>query len=416
MKDYSVPENHSLNRDELRRRKGYKKGLQLSILLLGEKGSGKLTFLNNLCGQDISLSDVDDSEIAKDVAIKNGHAIEDTNSEYKTAHLSPGLKLVTKRVYLNDELGVPITLDIILFPGCGDNVDNSQSSTVIKNYLEQQFENVLKEEVRIKRNTKDTDGRPHVCLYFLKSTPRGVKKFDIELMKTICDKVNLIPIIPKADGLTETELALHKDIVRQEILRNDIHVFDFKDDNLGETLALYDMDFDSDSKKSNYFPNTKIKDISPFAIVCSNTVHTDTQNGVKHIREYEWGSLIVEDQNTSNFIYLKAILLGSHLQELKDVTNNVLYERYRADVLTEKNIHYDVPSYSCIDENSRGSISNVSTRRSTPNKTPGNLDMGDENTYNIYKEIDEKNKIIENYQRKIDSLEKMLTSPGKNRA
>lgn len=130
MKDYSVPENHSLNRDELRRRKGYKKGLQLSILLLGEKGSGKLTFLNNLCGQDISLSDVDDSEIAKDVAIKNGHAIEDTNSEYKTAHLSPGLKLVTKRVYLNDELGVPITLDIILFPGCGDNVDNSQSSTV----------------------------------------------------------------------------------------------------------------------------------------------------------------------------------------------------------------------------------------------------------------------------------------------
>ena len=163
---------------------------------------------------------------------------------YKTAHLSPGLKHVTRRVYLNDELGVPVTLDIISFPGCGDNVDNSQSSAVIKNYLDQQFENVLKEEVRIKRNTKDTDGRPHVCLYFLKSTPRGVKKFDIELMKTICDKVNIIPIIPKADGLTEAELNLHKEVVRKEILDNDIHVFDFKNDILGETLALYDMDID----------------------------------------------------------------------------------------------------------------------------------------------------------------------------
>ncbi|CAI4058543.1 septin SPR28 SKDI_04G4340 [Saccharomyces kudriavzevii IFO 1802] len=416
MNDYSALEHHTPNRDELRRRKGYKKGLQLSILLLGEKGSGKSTFLNNLCGKHISLSDDDDDEVAKNAAIKKGNAIQDTNAEYKTAHLSPGLRIVTKRVYLNDELGVPITLDIILFPGCGDNVDNSQSSVEIKRYLDQQFENVLKEEVRIKRNTRDTDGRPHVCLYFLKSTPRGVKKFDVELMKTICDKVNLIPIIPKADGLTEAELALHKDIVRQEILQNDIHVFDFKSDNLGETLALYDMDVDSNPGKSKYSRDTKIKDISPFAIICSNAIRTTAENSVEHIREYEWGSLIVEDQTTSDFIYLKAILLGSHLQELKDVTNNVLYENYRAEILTEKKIHCDIPNYSYMDEGSRESISNVSTRRSSSSRTLGNLDLNDENAYKIYKEIDEKNKIIEDYQKKIDSLERMLTGPDKSKA
>ncbi|CAI4343888.1 AMM_1a_G0010830.mRNA.1.CDS.1 [Saccharomyces cerevisiae] len=419
MKDHSALEQHTLSRDELRRRKGYKKGLQLSILLLGEKGSGKSTFLNNLCGQDISLSDEDydddDDKMTNNVTPENGNAIEDIDPGYKTAHLSPGLKLVTRRVYLNDELGVPITLDIILFPGCGDNVDNSQSSVVIKNYLDQQFANVLKEEVRIKRNTKETDGRPHVCLYFLKSTPRGVKKFDIELMKTICDKVNLIPIIPKADGLTETELNLHKDIVRQEISQNNIRVFDFKSDTLGETLALYDMDIDSSSAKSKYDNDTKIKEISPFAIVCSKTFSKNSENRVEHIRTYEWGSLVVEDQNTSDFIYLKAILLGSHLQELKDVTNNVLYENYRAKVLTEKKNNYDIPNYSYIDETSRGSVSNVSTRRNSASRTLGNPDTNDENAYQIHKEIDEKNRIIEDYQRKIDLLEKMLAAPHQNK-
>ena len=158
----------------------------------------------------------------------------------------------------------------------------------------------------------------------------------------------------------------------------------------------------------------QVKDILPFAIVCSNNFRTNAENGIVHIREYEWGSLVVEDQNTSDFIYLKAILLGSHLQELKDVTNNVLYENYRAKVLTEKRTNYDIPNFSYVDEGSRESISNVSTRRNSSSRTLGNLDSNDENACQIYKEIDEKNRIIEDYQRKIDSLEKMLASPNKN--
>lgn len=116
----------------------------------------------------------------------------------------------------------------------------------------------------------------------------------------------------------------------------------------------------------------------------------NSENRVEHIRTYEWGSLVVEDQNTSDFIYLKAILLGSHLQELKDVTNNVLYENYRAKVLTEKKNNYDIPNYSYIDETSRGSVSNVSTRRNSASRTLGNPDTNDENAYQIHKEIDEK--------------------------
>lgn len=44
MKDHSALEQHTLSRDELRRRKGYKKGLQLSILLLGEKAAANQHF------------------------------------------------------------------------------------------------------------------------------------------------------------------------------------------------------------------------------------------------------------------------------------------------------------------------------------------------------------------------------------
>ena len=84
-------------------------------------------------------------------------------------------------------------------------------------------------------------------------------------------------------------------------------------------------------------------------------------------------------------------------------------------MLTEKKNNYDIPNYSYIDETSRGSVSNVSTRRNSASRTLGNPDTNDENAYQIHKEIDEKNRIIEDYQRKIDLLEKMLAAPHQNK-
>lgn len=43
----------------------------------------------------------------------------------------------------------------------------------------------------------------------------------------------------------------------------------------------------------------------------------------------------MEDTEHSDFIALRSVLFGSHLQELRDITHEVLYEKYRTEKLSE---------------------------------------------------------------------------------
>lgn len=44
----------------------------------------------------------------------------------------------------------------------------------------------------------------------------------------------------------------------------------------------------------------------------------------------------MEDTEHSDFIALRSVLFGSHLQELRDITHEVLYEKYRTEKLSEE--------------------------------------------------------------------------------
>jgi septin family protein len=43
---------------------------------------------------------------------------------------------------------------------------------------------------------------------------------------------------------------------------------------------------------------------------------------------------IVEDTDHSDFVALRSVLFGSHLQELREITHEVLYEKYRTEKLS----------------------------------------------------------------------------------
>ena len=190
-----------LSPEEIRRRKNAKKGIQFCMLVVGESGSGKTTFCNNICNQEVFKNDQ--------------NAFDPQN-----AHLSPGLEIVSRNFHLQEENATPISLDIVLIPGLGDNIDNSKNHEIVVNYLECQFDRVLNEEIRIKRNPNHVDTRPHVCLYFIRATSKGLRELDIQLMKSLCDKVNIIPVISKADLLTEREIALNKRLIMEDIYMN----------------------------------------------------------------------------------------------------------------------------------------------------------------------------------------------------
>lgn len=60
------------------------------------------------------------------------------------------------------------------------------------------------------RRTDKIDLRVHACLYFIRPTGHTLKPLDIEVMKRLSSRVNLIPVIAKADTLSPSDLARFK--------------------------------------------------------------------------------------------------------------------------------------------------------------------------------------------------------------
>ncbi|KAH3902087.1 septin SPR28 SCDLUD_001900 [Saccharomycodes ludwigii] len=320
-----VTGQHIPTAEDIRHRKLIKRGIQFCLLVLGESGIGKSTFINNLCNRNVFEEN-------------------STVLEPDKAHLEPGLEMVSRNIQLHENNSTPISLDLVMFPGLGDNIDNECLPNQVVDYLETQFEIVLSEESKIKRHTRSVDTRPHACLYFIRPTSKGLREFDVQLMKELGTRVNIIPVISKADLLTEEELKLNKTLILKDINANKISIYDFCDDELGDVVTLDDDEgnkghlYSNTNNSDNHtMLSTKIKDVLPFSIVSSNKAEIDDNGNVTHIREYYWGTVRVEDTEHCDFIYLKNILFGSHLQEFKDHTHNVLYEDYRTKRLTASN-------------------------------------------------------------------------------
>merc|ERR1712098_772428 len=102
-----------------------------------------------------------------------------------------------------DEEGTRISLTIVDTPGFGDQIDNEASFGEIVGYLERQYDDILAEESRIKRNPRFRDNRVHALLYFITPTGHGLRELDIELMKRLSPRVNVIPVIVGSEEVVE---------------------------------------------------------------------------------------------------------------------------------------------------------------------------------------------------------------------
>jgi len=84
----------------------------------------------------------------------------------------------------------------------------------VVDFIESRYEDYLNAESRVNRKLM-TDLRVHCCLYFIAPSGHGLKPLDIELMKKLHDKVNIIPVLAKADTMTPEECAFFKKQVRR---------------------------------------------------------------------------------------------------------------------------------------------------------------------------------------------------------
>lgn len=297
----------------MRKKKILKKSLNFTIMVIGQSGSGRSTFINTLCDQLI----VDSSS---------------TVNMYSPEELSypdRELQLRKSNVELEDNEGVKISLNIIDTPGFGDSINNSVSFKIIKDYIKYQFDEILVEESRLRRNPRFKDGRIHVCLYFINPTGHGLKEMDVEIIRELGGYVNILPCISKADSLTVDELKLNKRLIAEDIEHYQLPIFDFNNEYFS-----YEDNIDDDTAELNKYLQRAV----PFAVMGSNATTEDPVTGdIKRIRKYPWGTVDIFDNDISDVSTLKNTLLITHLNEFKDFTQEVLYENYRTRTLGEAN-------------------------------------------------------------------------------
>ncbi|CAK7203633.1 Cell division control protein 11 [Sporothrix eucalyptigena] len=286
----------------IRRKKNVKKGIQFCLMVCGASGTGRTTFVNTLCNK----------------AVLTHKESDDPNS----AHVEEGVKIKPVTVELElDEEGTRISLTIVDTPGFGDQIDNEASFSEIVGHLERQYDDILAEESRIKRNPRFRDNRVHALLYFITPTGHGLRELDIELMKRLAPRVNVIPVIGRADSLTPAELAESKKLVMEDIEHYRIPVYNFP----------YDIEEDDEDTVEE---NAELRGLMPFAIVGSEDIIEIGGRKVR-ARQYPWGVVEVDNPRHSDFLAIRSALLHSHLADLKEITHDFLYENYRTEKLSK---------------------------------------------------------------------------------
>lgn len=270
-------------------------GATFTLMVAGESGLGKTTFVNTLF-QSTLKQHADPSE---------------RHNKFTSTHQTVGISIVRA---LLEEKNFKIRLNLIDTPGFGNNVDNTDSWTPIIDFIDDQHESYMRQEKQPVRADKK-DLRVHACLYFIRPTGHSLKPLDIEIMKKLSTRVNLVPVIAKADTLGPAELEAFKARIREVIEAQDINIY---------TPPL-DIEDPASAEHSK-----QLIEAMPFAIIgAESDVEVSPGNFVRG-RKYPWGVVEVENEHHCDFKKLRSLLLRTNMLDLILSTNEIHFETFRS--------------------------------------------------------------------------------------
>eukprot|EP00064_Thunnus_orientalis_P011403 superscaffoldBa00001645_g11434 len=279
--------------------KSVTQGFCFNILCVGETGIGKSTLMNTLFN----------------TMFENEEASHYQNGVY----LRP-------RTYDLQESNVHLKLTIVDTVGFGEAggnyelrydcetcIINHKHSTrksykPIVDYIDTQFENYLQEELKIKRSLFNYhDTRIHICLYFIAPTGHSLKSLDLVTMKKLDSKVNIIPIIAKADTISKSELHKFKIKIMSELVSNGVQIYQFPTDDEAVSEINASM--------------------NRCHLVCRTSLFPTTHPSVL-VNE-------VENESHCDFVKLREMLIRVNMEDLREQTHARHYELYRRCKLEE---------------------------------------------------------------------------------
>nr|XP_032800558.1 septin-2-like isoform X2 [Petromyzon marinus] len=234
-------------------RKSVKKGFEFTLMVVGESGLGKSTLIDSLF-----LTDLYPERLILGAAerLNRTVAIEATTVDI-------------------EERGVKLRLTVVDTPGYGDSLDSSSCFESILSYIDAQYERYLRDESGLNRRHL-VDYRVHCCFYFVSPHGHGLKLLDVEFLKALSCKVNVVPVIAKADSLTMKERERLKKRVMKEMEDHGIKIYQLPDAESDEEEAFREQ-------------LRLVKESVPFAVVGS-TCLCEVRGGRKvRGRLYPWG-------------------------------------------------------------------------------------------------------------------------------
>ncbi|KAK8865954.1 hypothetical protein IAR55_001103 [Kwoniella newhampshirensis] len=267
-------------------------GAHFTMMVVGESGLGKTTLINTLFATEICSPRNYRQRFAKQMD-------KTTEVEILKADL--------------EERGFNIKLTVIDTPGFGDYVNNRDSWTPIVDFIDEQHESYMRQEQQPLRKEKQ-DLRIHACLYFIKPTGNTLKPLDVEVMKRLGTRVNLIPVVAKADTMTPEDLSNFKTIIREVVDAQNIKIYTPPIDAEDETAAEHAR---------------AMQAVMPFSIIGSITDVTTPDGRVVKGREYLWGVAEVENEDHCDFKKLRSLLIRTYMLDLINSTEENHYEAYR---------------------------------------------------------------------------------------
>ena len=283
-------------------RRCIKNGFEFTLMVVGQSGLGKSTFLNTLF-----LAEINDFKVPEEIPAT--------------------VKIESKTVRLVEN-DVRLTITFADTPGFGDLVDNSNCWDSITKYIDSKFSEYLNEETKIDRAQTINDHRVHLCLYFIAPTGHGLKPLDVEFLRALQDRVNIVPVIAKADTLTTHELEQFKKNIISDLQKNHIRLYEFPEpeQNTPDPSRLPN----GGGLSAHHHSNTSdYRKRVPFAVVGSNHLKEVDRNRKVRVREYSWGTVEVENLAHNDFIALRDMIIRNNLIDLIDMTKIVHYENFR---------------------------------------------------------------------------------------
>ncbi|CAG8576027.1 9255_t:CDS:2 [Funneliformis caledonium] len=289
---------------------------QLNLMVVGFRSLGKTSFIRMLFETlNIRKNSKEETELPASL-FQSAESVRDAEEARTKELYSFTLDI--------EEEGEKISLTLVDCPGfVRDNeLRLDVQVTEALRYIEAQFDQTLAEETKVKRNPKAQDSQIHACLYFIDNANNGLTEQDIRILKRLTARVNVIPVVAKADLLTNTQLANLKEAIKKDLKAHQIPVFDFPVD---EEEVEPEVAVEIANAQSQI----------PFSIIAPEDADiTDPNTGEKiRGRQYAWGIIDCLNPIHCDFLVLRNVLLSSHRKLFKDITLEVFYEQYRTERL-----------------------------------------------------------------------------------